>query len=937
MRFSIVLFVLTTCLYAQNTIDLNTKMPVDSNVITGRFDNGFQYYIRKNTEPHKRAQLRLVVKAGSVLEDKDQLGLAHFVEHMAFNGTKHFKKHELINFLERAGMRFGADLNAYTSFDETVYMLEVPTDTMEVFTKGFQILEDWAHNVTFDSLEIEKERGVVIEEWRTRRGAAARIRDKQLPVLLYKSRYADRLPIGKKELLETFDHKSLTRFYREWYRPDLMSVIAVGDFDVNQVKQLIIDHFAKLKNPVNQRERIYYEIPDHKKTLFSIVADPEERYSRVALYTLIDQPEDTTVREYRKTLIKNLYTSMLNERLSELTQKENPPFLYAATGESRFVKSRGFYVMNAIVAENKIESGMDALLTETERVLKYGFTKSELDREKKSTLRSIEQALREYDKTKSSTYASEYIRAFLYGEPIPGLKYEDKLYNQLIPGITLQEVNKIGQDWIQDKSRVITVTLPEKKDVVVPTEESLRKVLDNFKKKEITAYKDVVLTKPIVANPEGRSSIKKEKKYEKTGITEWTLSNGVKVVLKPTNFKNDQILFSAISPGGTSLVSLDSLISAEQADALTQNSGVGNYNLVELQKYMADKVAGVSPYINDLSEGFNGSASPQDLETMLQLVYAYFTAPRMDKDAFESYKNKMQAYLQNRENSPQTAFGDTLNALLTQHDPRNRPMKLADISKMNMSESGQIFRQRFADGNDFTFFFVGNFKADSIKPLIEKYLGNLPVLPGKEKWSDVTPDYPKGIHKREVYKGIEPKSMAAIVFTGPFKWNIKNRFIASSLVDIMRIKLRESIREDKSGTYGVRVHAGFDHYPKERYSLTISFGTDPGRVEELQKDIFVEVDSLRQFGTTPDYLERVKEIKLREYETNMRENSYWLSNIKFAYFNHLDPDFILDVPDLVKNLTLQEIHQAAQKYLNENNYVDVMLYPEKWVKKEKDM
>lgn len=928
MRSLISILILMSGLYAQETINLNAAMPVDSNVVTGTLGNGFKYYIRYNNEPQNRADLRLVVKAGSILEDENQLGLAHFNEHMAFNGTENFKKHELIDFLEKSGMRFGADVNAYTSFDETVYILQLPTDSMDVFLKGFQVLEDWAHNLSFDSLEIEKERGVVIEEWRTRRGVAARIRDKQFPVLFHNSRYAERLPIGKKELLENFDPNDLIRFYRDWYRPDLMAVIAVGDFDVNKVRELITEHFSSLKNPKNEEERKYYKIPDHKKTLFSIVTDPEERYSRISLYTKIDTKEDSTIKEYRTSIIKNLYTSMLNQRLAELSQSKNPPFLYAVTGESRFVKSRGFYVMNAVVAEGKIESGMEALLTESERVLKYGFTKSELDREKKSFLRNINQAMRESDKRKSQSFASEYIRAFLYGEPFPGLEYETKLYHELIPGISLNEVDKIGDEWLQDKSRVLMVSLSEKEGLAVPTEESLKKVLDTVADKKITAYQDVVLDNAIINPPATVSKIQAEKRYEDINVIEWTLANGVKVVLKPTDFKNDQILFSATSPGGTSLISLDSLISAELADGLTQNSGVGNYKLIELEKYLSDKVASASPYISSINEGFRGSASPEDLETMLQIVYAYFTAPRLDKDAFESYKSKMEAVLLNRENNPQTAFSDTLNAILTQHDPRDVPMKSSDLDKMDRLESFRIFKQRFADGNDFTFFFVGNFQPDSIKPLVEQYLGSLPVLPGEETWADDSNDYPKGIYKKDVFKGIEPKSMATLVFTGPFKWNIKNRFVANALVDVIRIKLRERIREDKSGTYSVSVRGSFVEYPKPRYQVSISFGSDPDRVEELTNEIFVQIDSLKNIGTTLKYLDKVKETDTREYELSLRENGYWLNNIQYAYFHNIEPNFVLDVPELIKELTLDDIHEAAKKYLDKNNFVKVVLFPE---------
>ncbi|MCB0284079.1 MAG: insulinase family protein [Calditrichaeota bacterium] len=928
--FSLFLFLIIYQVLASENkpVELTDKIPVDSNVVVGRLENGLSYYIRQNSEPQDRAELRLVVKAGSVLEDDDQLGLAHFVEHMAFNGTQNFEKQELVSFLESIGMRFGADINASTGFDQTIYMLELPTDSAEVFQKGFDILEDWAHRLSFDPAEIDKERGVVIEEWRYRRSANARMLDKQYPVLFHDSRYAERLPIGTKEMLETFDHAALKRFYQDWYRPNLMAVIAVGDFDINQVQGWIETHFKSLKNPDPARERINFPIPDHDETLFAIASDPEARFSSIGLYTKIDIEEEKTVADYRENIVKQLYSNMLNQRLSELTQKEDPPFLFASTGQSRFVKSRGFYVMNAVVNQNGINRGLDALLTEAERVARYGFTQSELEREKNSTMRGLEQAMREYDKQKSAVFASEYIRAFEFDEPIPGLPYEFSLYQKFIPGISVDEVNRIAGKWMKKKSRVVLVSLPEKEGVDIPTEESLKQVLDNFQNKEITAYKDAILDKPIADFPEKGAVVEKQTYNKDVDLTEWTLSNGVKVLLKPTDFKNDQILFSATSPGGLSLVQLDDLIPAETADGLARASGVGNYSMIDLQKLLADKVVNVSPYISEITEGFNGQVSPQDLETMLQIVYAYFSSPRMDEEAFSAYKKRMEAILENRDKSPGTAFSDTLTAVLTQHDPRSEPMQLEDLTKLDLQKSGEIFSQRFSDGDDFTFIFVGNFDLDNIKPLIEKYLGGLPVLPSSEKWSDETYSYPTGIHKKVVFKGIDPKSQYALVFTGPFDWNPKNRFEAIALTDILRIKLRERIREDKGGTYGVSVGGSYDHFPKERYRINISFATDPQRVDELKKEVFVQIDSLKNFGISEEYLKKVKEIHTRNYETNLRENSYWLNKIEFSLFNNLDPSEVLRVQEMIDALSLDDVQKAAQKYLNTDNYIEVILYPE---------
>jgi zinc protease len=435
---------------------------------------------------------------------------------------------------------------------------------------------------------------------------------------------------------------------------------------------------------------------------------------------------------------------------------------------------------------------------------------------------------------------------------------------------------------------------------------------------------------PVVEIPRSGSEVVKEKKYAEIGVTEWQLANGVKVVLKPTDFKNDQILFSAFSYGGESLIEDEKLIPARTAEALAINSGVGNYNGVNLEKYLADKVVSLSPSISGDDEGFSGSASPQDLELLLQLVYANFTAPRFEAEAYSAFLKRMEAILENRDNNPNVAFNDTLNALLTQYNPRNKPMTLDDLAKMDLTQSAQIFRERFADGNDFIFLFTGNFKEDSIKSLVEKYLGSLPVLESSETWRDVNSDYPQGIHKKAVYKGIEEKSLTAVVFTGDFEWNIKSNFIAAAFTDVLRIKLREKIREDKGGTYGVGVRGTFAQTPKERYQILITFGSDPKRVEELKNEVYTQIDSLVNFGVTQDYLDKVKETRAREYETNIRENNYWLNQLEFAYFNNLDPNFILQTPQMIQDLTLEDINKNAKKLLNKENYIEVILYPAAW-------
>lgn len=911
--------------YSQE-FDLNDKIPLDPKITVGTLENGLKYYIRENKKPEKRAFLRLVVNAGSVLEDDDQLGLAHFDEHMAFNGTKNFEKQEIINYLESIGMRFGPDINAYTSFDETVYIIEIPTDSTEIIKKGFQILEDWAHNVSYDTTEINKERGVVIEEWRTHRGASARILDKQLPILFKDSRYAERLPIGKKEILENFKYESAKRFYKDWYRPDLMAVIAVGDFDKNNIEKLIKEHFSKLKNPENERERKIYPVPGNDSTLFAIATDPEETSTSVSLYFKLPVEPQGTVKDYRKSLIENLYNGMLSNRLFEISQQPDPPFAYAVSSKGRFVKSSEVYFLAAAVKDSNIDKGLNAILTEAERVKRFGFTQTELDREKASTLRGIEQAYKERDKTQSSRLAAEYIRNFLNDEPIPGIEYEYSLQKSLLPGITLDEINDLGNKWM-NKNEVILISAPEKEGLKIPTEDELEKVINNVNNSKITAYVDKVSNEPFFEKAPMPSKITEENYIEDLNLTEWTLANGVKVFLKPTDFKNDEILFRGFSPGGNSLVSDSNYIPAITSSDLIEQSGVGKYNLIELQKKLAGKVVNVSPYIGELSEGISGSASPADLETLFQLIYAYFTEPRSDSSAFLSFKSKMQTWLNNRNASPEAAFQDTLNNTLSQYNYRRQPWTLDMLNKMDLEKSFKIYKNRFADASDFTFVFVGNFKVDSIKSLIQTYLGGLPSIRRNENWKDLNIDPPKGVIDKTVLKGIEPKSRVNITFTGPYKWDYENNYKLNSTADVLRIKLREVLREDKGGTYGVGVYASPQKFPDEEYSITIRWGCAPERVDELINAVFQQIDSLKNNLVDQIYITKVKETQIRENEVNLKENNFWLSTLYKYLFYDLDLSEIKKYPERVASLTKEDIQETAKKYFNMNNYVEVVLYP----------
>jgi zinc protease len=905
-----------------------TSLPVDTSITIGKLENGVKYYIRKNQKPENRAEIRLVINAGSILEDKDQQGLAHFVEHMAFNGTENFAKQELVNYLESIGMRFGPDLNAYTSFDETVYMLQIPADSSEIVKTAFQILEEWAHRVSFEDEEIDRERGVVIEEWRLGRGAEARMRDRQFPILFKNSRYAERLPIGEKAILDTFHSDTLRRFYRHWYRPDLMAVVAVGDFDKTIIEKLIKKHFAGIPMPPDHRERELYPVPDHDQPLFAIATDPEATGSRVSVYYKKDVQEEGTEEAYRRSLVEALYSRMFNQRLDELRQQPDPPFLFAFTGQGRFVRTKEVYLLTAAVKDNQIESGLETLLTEAARIKQHGFTQSELEREKLEMLRGMERAYNERDKTESRRYAAEYIRNYLTDEPIPGIEYEYRLYQKYIPTISLQEVNRLSDELIADKNRVVLVNAPEKAETTVPAETELAAVFTSVSQKEFTPYEDAVSEEPLIAAAPIPGAIVSENVIEEIGVTEWTLSNGIKVILKPTDFKNDQLIFRASSPGGNSLVDDKDYIPALTAASIIAQGGVGKFNQIELDKKLAGKVVRVSPTIGELSEGFSGSASPQDVETMFKLIYLYFTAPRQDSTAFLSYQSRIKGFLENRHANPESAFRDTIEVAMAQYHYRARPWSEELLQEMDLARSYAIYKDRFADAGDFTFFFVGNIELMEFRSLVQTYLASLSKSDRKESWKDVGMNPPKGVIKKEVHKGLEEKSRVRIIFSGSFEWDRQNRYNVNSLSAVLRIKLRENLREDKGGTYGVGVGASPSHYPESKYQFSISFGCSPERVEELVNTVFEQVDSLQQFGVSEKYLQKVKEIQRREYETDLKENRFWLSSLSFYYFHDEDPRNIFDLEKYVDNLNSEAIKAAAQRYLNEDNYVMVVLYPE---------
>jgi zinc protease len=910
---------------AQSPAD--SLLPVDPSVTIGTLPNGVRYYLRVNRRPEHRAELRLVVNAGSILEDEDQRGLAHFVEHMAFNGTTHFKKQELVDYIESIGMRFGADLNAGTSFDETVYQLTVPTDTAAIVRKGFQILEDWAHGVTFDSTEIRKERGVVLEEWRLGRGAGQRMFDKQFPVLFRGSRYAVRLPIGTPECIQRCPPAAMRRFYRDWYRPDLMAVVAVGDFDPKQVEALIREHFASIPKPIQPRVRVGASVPARSDPEVSIASDPEATSTSVSVYLQRPTGRRGTVGVWRIALDEELAAGILNQRLYELTQKANPPFIGAGAGRNQLVRTSEAFSFGAGVPDSGVRRGLEAVLTELERAGRHGFTQAELDRTRAEYLRGLEQAFAERDKTESGALVGEYVENFLTGEAIPGIEYEYMRAMVAAPRVTLDELNQVSRGWLVG-APVILVNTPEKNRARIPSPDDLLALFSAVKRADIAAYTETVSGEALVSDSLTAGAVLAERRDSVTGTREWTLANGVHVILKPTDFKADELFLQAFSPGGFSLAPDSLLGSAQLAAQLMSVSGLGRFSAVDLQKKLAGKAVNLAPYIGAYEQGLAGRASPKDSETLLQLAYLYFTAPRLDTTAVGAFLENIRSALANRSASPEAAFNDTLAVTVTQHHRWARPISAAIVDEVRPAASFDFFRQRFNDAAGFTFFLVGTFDPDSIRPLVQRYLGNLPVRGEIDRAGDPGIHPPPGVVERTVRKGIEPKSRTALVFTGPAHATREERFTMDALGNILEIRLREELREELGGTYSVNVTAFLSRIPREQYNVSIGFGSAPERADTLVRAVFAQIDTLQTAGPRPADLVKAKEASIRSRETNLRQNAWWLQLLVGSRREGDDPATRLDLAAELARLTPEAIRAAARTYLDRSRYVRVTLLPE---------
>ena len=924
------LVVFITC-EAVAQIDTSQKMPVDPKVKIGKLSNGLTYYIRKNTKPEKRVELRLVVNTGSVLEDPDQLGLAHFMEHMNFNGTRRFPKNELVNYLQSIGVQFGADLNAYTGFDETVYILPVPTDKPGLVDKGLEILDDWAHNALLDSVEIEKERGVVIEEWRLSRGAEERMMRQTLPVQYLNSKYADRLPIGTKESLEKFSHAALKRFYKDWYRPDLQAVIVVGDIDVNEMEAKIKKVFGDIPAPTTPRPRELFPVPDHKETLTVVAKDKETAFPTVEVMFKKDPQPETTIGDYARYMNRLIFTGMLSNRLRELAQKPNPPFIGAGSYYGNtYARTKDAFILYANSSDTGMGKALYSLLEEGRRVVLHGFTPTEFDLQKKQLQSFYDRIFNEREKEESYKYVDEYVNNFLINEPIPGLEWEYDFVKQHLSTVKLADINKLAGSWITPINMVVTMNAPEKANIKIPSSDEVKQVVARVETASIEPYKEKILASQLMdASKLKPGSIVSAKTDEEVGTTTWVLSNGATIVLKSTNFKNDEIIMRAYSKGGHSLVKDDDYYSAFFASQIVGLSGVGNFSAIDLSNMLKGKNTGLSTNISLYSEGLSGNTTPKEKETLFQLIHLYFTSPRKDKDAFESFKTRYKQLYANITADPNNYFMDEFNKIMTRNHPRGgRFPKNEDFDKINLDRSIQIYKERFANAGDFTFFFVGSLNEDSLKHFVTKYIGSLPGTPKKESFKDIGIRPPTGKVEKVINKGSEQQSMVNMVFTGPATYNSDDAYALRSLGELLSIKLIEELREEKGSVYGVGAYGAMQKVPYQYTTFNVSFPCAPENVDTLTRAVLNEITKVIRSGVSSADLAKIKEQQKRKLEVDLKENRFWINSLFDASYNGSNARVILDMEKRINNLSSKAIQDAARKYVNPNRYIRAVLKPE---------
>lgn len=910
----------------------NLVLPADPALKTGKLKNGLTYYIHHNKTPEKRADFYIAQKVGSMQEEDAQAGLAHFLEHMAFNGTRNFPGKTMLDYLENNGVKFGTNINAYTSFDETVYYLSnVPTTNQNLLDSCLLVLHDWSCGILLEADELEKERGVIREEWRTRGGAQQRLTEKLLPELFRGSKYAERMPIGSIDVINNFKPEEIRAYYRKWYRPDLQGIIIVGDVDVEATEKKIKDLFESIPLDEERAQRTYYPVPDNEEPVAVLATDKEAQSTSILLYYKHD-PLPFEIRNTQAGYIQNYITTvasmMMNERFRDISQKPDAPFTSAfAYDDNYFIaKTKDAWTVVAGSAENKIKNALRAIATETERVKQHGFTASEYDRARTNILNGAENAYNNRDKQKNSYYSQKYVRHFTDGEPVPGIEYEYRLLQSVAPQIPVEVVNQAIQQLIGDKNIVLAITGPEKEDLLYPDNEELLQILLTTRNDEVEPYAEETFNRPLIDTLPVAGTLVEARKDEDFDATVWRLSNGVTVILKKTDFKDDQILMAASSHGGTSSYALQDPVNSKMAGQVAPLGGVGDFSLTELPKVLAGKNISISPLLGIMKQGFNGTSSQRDFETLLQLVYLYFTSPRTDQDAFESFLQRAEIQLKNAEAEPSVAFQDTITRKLYHDNPLFDRLKAEDMDKINYGRIMEMFRQSFSNPGSFVFAFVGNIDEEAVKPFILQYLGSIPGKYARNRYEELPMDIAKGTSETIFQREMEnSKASVFNIFSGQSEFTRKNNIIISMLRQIMDIVYTEKIREEEGGTYGVSVDGSIARYPEGQTILQINFDTDPDKALTLNSLVKGELRAMAENGPRAEDFSKVKEYMLKAYNENIRENKYWLNQLIDKYF--YDWDRHTHYLDALNAIKPENIQTFVRDLLAQENEKTVVMLP----------
>ena len=928
----ICIFFVSSGLFAEDLpkVDLKNmtqKIQIDPRIKTGMFPNGMTYYILKNAKPEKQAHFRLVVKTGSIDEDADQNGLAHFCEHMAFNGTKNFPKNDLLDVLQKYGIRFGADINASTGFDKTMYELPIPIDNDKLLQDAFKILEDWAHNVSYVDSMIESERGVIVAEWRQRNNAQQRLFLQHSPILFAGSKFAGKNAIGDTNTLWHFPYSAIRRYYHDWYRPDQMAIIAVGDFDVDKIEALIKQHFASIPKVTSPRKKEESKIPVEGGVTVSIASDKELPYEVTSIYTKLPEYNKTDWASYRESLKRQLFDYMFGVRIAEISSAENPPFMQGGGGESQFLGDIRVFNLVSVTKPGNFKTGFEGILTEAMRVKQHGFKADEFEEAKTEILAGYEKMYNERATRTHSSYVSEMTRNFTDNESMPGTVLEYSFTMDILKQITLEEVNDLANLYLKKSNTIIQVSVPEKEGQVKPTEQEVLALFNASFDKKVAPYEGVKITKPLFDKQVTPGKIVEEKELKNIDTKYLKLSNGVQVYLKPTKFKDEQVMFYAHSPGGLSMLEDVDYISGVYATTAVTEAGLADHNIKVFRKLLTGKNVGITPIIDEYSEGFQGSSTWKDIETLFQLTHLYFKYPRTDKSTFKSYIQKNRPALENRGSSQDQVFRDSVTAILGGYNLRKMPMTAEKLDQADFDAAMDIYKERFADASDFTFVFVGDFKYDEMKPFIEKYLGSLPALNRNEKPKDIGIRYPAKPVESRFKKGKEDRSHVRLSITGKMEWSEENNHLLETLVDVLDIRLIKLIREEKSGVYSPGVWHQIRKFPEPEYVINVDFVTDPKRVDELigdTRDLMKELTDKEDTETT----EKALKAQQNQFEKGIKENNFWMSNIADCIEKDEPFDSIINYEKLVKKTTPADIKAAAKKYFKLDRMTKVVADPE---------